>query len=71
MNIDGIMPCRREANARSLLQKVSAFYFLHGHGDEVGALPAEIACTVDSAHLERSADERGRTRVNGRQDKMS
>jgi hypothetical protein len=60
VNIDGIMLCRRNANTRSLLQKMSAFRFFHGHGDEVGALPTEIACTVDSAHLDLSVDELGK-----------
>jgi len=58
MNIDRIMPCRRKANTRSALKKMSAFYFFQGHGDEVGASSAEITCAVDSAHLELSMDER-------------
>lgn len=72
MNINGIMPCCCNANTpSSLLQKMSAFYFFKGHGDEVGALPAEIACTVDSAHLDRSVDERRKKRINDRWDKRT
>jgi hypothetical protein len=56
------MPCRREANTRSALKKVSAFYFFQGHGDEIGAFSAEITCAVDGAHLELSIDEKGEKR---------